>query len=72
MKQTNIYTVRGRNNFSIKKLLLINTCKMAFIKIIFNQKTIQKYIREQEADNRIRGSLNKREYTNLFNKKSLE
>ena len=72
MKQTNIYTVRGRNNISIKKLLLINTYKMAFIKIIFNQKTIQKYIREQEADNRIRGSLNKREYTNLFNKKSLE
>ena len=33
-----------------------------------NQKTIQKYIREQEADDRVRDSINKREYIDPFKK----
>ena len=31
-----------------------------------NQKTIEKYIREQEADDRIRDSISKQEYVDLF------
>lgn len=34
-----------------------------------NQKTIEKYIREQEADDRIRDSISKREYVDSFKKK---
>lgn len=33
-----------------------------------NQKTIEKYIREQEADDRIRDSISKREYVDPFKK----
>jgi putative transposase len=33
-----------------------------------NQKTIAKYIREQEAEDRVRDSINKREYKDLFRK----
>ncbi len=33
-----------------------------------NPKTIEKYIREQEADNRIRDSISKREYVDPFKK----
>ena len=34
----------------------------------FNQKTIAKYIREQEAEDRVRDSISKREYSDLFSK----
>lgn len=34
-----------------------------------NQKTIAKYIREQEAEDRIRDSISEREYINLFKMK---
>ena len=33
-----------------------------------NQKTIQKYIREQEADDRVKDSISKREYVDSFEK----
>lgn len=33
-----------------------------------NQKTIAKYIREQEAEDRVRDSINKREYRDPFSK----
>ncbi|EIW2101516.1 transposase, partial [Enterococcus faecalis] len=33
-----------------------------------NQKTIAKYIREQEAEDRVRDSINKREYKDPFRK----
>ena len=33
-----------------------------------NQKTIAKYIREQEAEDRVRDSINKREYKDPFSK----
>ncbi|RGI28680.1 hypothetical protein DXC12_09135 [Melissococcus sp. OM08-11BH] len=45
---------------------------MTFITIRLNQKTIQKYIQEQETNNRIRGSKQIRVYDYQFNKKSLE
>lgn len=33
-----------------------------------NQKTIAKYIREQEAEDRVNDSMSKREYQDLFKK----
>ena len=36
-----------------------------------NQKTIQKYIREQEADDRVRDSISKREYIDPFKKQKV-
>ncbi|EOL47191.1 hypothetical protein UC3_00722 [Enterococcus phoeniculicola ATCC BAA-412] len=33
-----------------------------------NQKTIAKYIREQEAEDRVRDSISKREYNDPFSK----
>ncbi|MBO1103829.1 IS200/IS605 family transposase [Enterococcus faecalis] len=36
--------------------------------VVLNQKTIAKYIREQEAEDRVRDSINKREYRNPFSK----
>ncbi|WP_326933800.1 transposase, partial [Enterococcus avium] len=35
-----------------------------------NQKTIEKYIREQESDDLIRDSISKREYVDPFNMKN--